>query len=99
METYGNDLSPSANEGVAREALPAVTWGGPWRALRHLWHARIPKSHWMLTLASIAVVIAALYLAKGLLVPLTLAVLLSFLLSRCVTGWSGGGWAVSRRCW
>jgi len=32
-------------------------------------------------LASIAVVIAALYLAKGLLVPLTLAVLLSFLLS------------------
>ena len=35
----------------------------------------------MLTLASIAVVIAALYLAKGVLVPLTLAVLLSFLLS------------------
>src|SRR5215208_4452534 len=39
------------------------------------------KQSWMLTLASIAVVIAALYLAKGLLVPLTLAVLLSFLLS------------------
>ena len=39
------------------------------------------KSSWMLTLASIAVVVAALYLAKGLLVPLTLAVLLSFLLS------------------
>ena len=37
------------------------------------------KSVWML--AAIAVVIAALYLAKGLLVPLTLAVLLSFLLS------------------
>ena len=37
------------------------------------------KSAWML--ASIAVVIAALYLAKGVLVPLTLAVLLSFLLS------------------
>ncbi|MEO8494318.1 MAG: AI-2E family transporter [Planctomycetota bacterium] len=35
----------------------------------------------ILTLASIAVVIAALYLGKGLLVPLTLAVLLSFLLS------------------
>ena len=35
----------------------------------------------MLTVASIAVVIAALYLAKGVLVPLTLAVLLSFLLS------------------
>lgn len=34
---------------------------------------------WML--ASIAVVIAALYLAKGVLVPLTLAVILSFLLS------------------
>ena len=32
-------------------------------------------------LASIAVVVTALYLAKGLLVPLTLAVLLSFLLS------------------
>src|SRR3972149_2499567 len=39
------------------------------------------KFSWMLTLASIAVVIAALYLAKGVLVPLTLAVLLSFLLS------------------
>jgi predicted PurR-regulated permease PerM len=37
------------------------------------------KSSWML--ASIAVVVAALYLAKGLLVSLTLAVLLSFLLS------------------
>jgi predicted PurR-regulated permease PerM len=35
----------------------------------------------MLTLASIAVVIAALYLAKGVLVSWTLAVLLSFLLS------------------
>ena len=39
------------------------------------------KPSWMMTLASIAVVIAALYLAKGVLVPLTLAVLLSFLLS------------------
>jgi predicted PurR-regulated permease PerM/methylmalonyl-CoA mutase cobalamin-binding subunit len=37
------------------------------------------KAAW--TLASIAVVVAALYLAKGVLVPLTLAVLLSFLLS------------------
>jgi predicted PurR-regulated permease PerM/CheY-like chemotaxis protein len=37
------------------------------------------KSAWMM--ASIAVVVGALYLAKGLLVPLTLAVLLSFLLS------------------
>src|SRR5450631_4108700 len=37
------------------------------------------KSVWMV--ASIAVVIAALYLAKGVLVPLTLAVLVSFLLS------------------
>jgi len=35
----------------------------------------------ILTLASIAVLVAALYLAKGVLVPLTLAVLLSFLLS------------------
>ena len=34
----------------------------------------------MSTLASTAVVIAALYMAKSLLVPLTLAVLLSFLL-------------------
>jgi predicted PurR-regulated permease PerM/methylmalonyl-CoA mutase cobalamin-binding subunit len=37
------------------------------------------KSVW--TLASVAVVVAALYLAKGVLVPLTLAVLLSFMLS------------------
>jgi predicted PurR-regulated permease PerM len=37
------------------------------------------KSIW--TLASVAVVVAALYLAKGVLIPLTLAVLLSFLLS------------------
>ena len=42
---------------------------------------KISQPPWMLTLASIAVVIAALYLAKGLLLPLTLAVLLSFLLS------------------
>ena len=39
------------------------------------------KPSWILTLASIAIVIAAVYLAKGVLVPLTLAVLLSFLLS------------------
>jgi predicted PurR-regulated permease PerM/CheY-like chemotaxis protein len=39
------------------------------------------KASWIMTLASIAVVVAALYLAKGLLVPLTLAVLLSFMLS------------------
>jgi predicted PurR-regulated permease PerM len=38
------------------------------------------KSTWMSTLASTVVVIAALYMAKSLLVPLTLAVLLSFLL-------------------
>src|SRR6187401_1262368 len=38
------------------------------------------KLSWMPTLASAAVVIAALYMAKSLLVPLTLAVLLSFLL-------------------
>ena len=41
---------------------------------------KISNSSWMLTLASIAVVIAALYLAKGLLIPLTLAVLLTFML-------------------
>ncbi|MEX0977519.1 MAG: AI-2E family transporter [Pirellulales bacterium] len=37
------------------------------------------RSAWMLT--AVGVVVAALYLAKGVLVPLTLAVLLSFLLS------------------
>src|SRR5271165_3879114 len=37
------------------------------------------KSAWML--GATAVVVAALYLAKGVLVPLTLALLLSFLLS------------------
>ena len=40
----------------------------------------VVKTSWMSTLASTAVVIAALYMAKSLLVPLTLAVLLSFLL-------------------
>ena len=39
------------------------------------------KPSWVVTLASIAVVIAAVYLAKRVLVPVTLAVLLSFLLS------------------
>src|SRR3954466_5954679 len=38
------------------------------------------KSSWISTLASAAIIIAALYMAKSLLVPLTLAVLLSFLL-------------------
>jgi predicted PurR-regulated permease PerM len=41
----------------------------------------LAKLAWMLTLASIAIVIGGLYLAKGILLPLTLAVLLSFLLS------------------
>jgi predicted PurR-regulated permease PerM len=41
----------------------------------------VSQPSWIMTLASIAVVIAALYLAKGVLVPLALAVLLSFLLS------------------
>jgi predicted PurR-regulated permease PerM/methylmalonyl-CoA mutase cobalamin-binding subunit len=36
------------------------------------------KSSWMLSLASLAVIVAALYLAKGVLVPLTLATLLTF---------------------
>lgn len=39
------------------------------------------KPTWILAGASIAVVVGALYLAKGVLVPLTLAALLSFLLS------------------
>jgi predicted PurR-regulated permease PerM len=42
---------------------------------------RSAKQPWMLTLAAIAVVIAALYLARDVLIPLTLAMLLSFLLS------------------
>ena len=41
----------------------------------------IAKTTWVLTLSSIAVVVASLYLAKAILVPLTLAVLLSFMLS------------------
>ncbi|TVQ01767.1 MAG: AI-2E family transporter [Planctomycetaceae bacterium] len=39
------------------------------------------ESHWILPLASIVVVVAALHFAKALLIPLTLAALLSFLLS------------------
>jgi predicted PurR-regulated permease PerM/CheY-like chemotaxis protein len=39
------------------------------------------KSSLLLTLASFVVLVAALYLAKGVLIPLTLAVLLTFLLS------------------
>ncbi len=38
------------------------------------------KSPWMLTLTSLSVVVAVLYLAKAVLVPLALALLLSFLL-------------------
>lgn len=42
---------------------------------------RSAKQPWILTLAATAVIMAALYLAKDVLVPLTLSVLLSFLLS------------------
>ena len=42
---------------------------------------KIPHASWMIMPASIAVIITGLYLAKGILVPCTLAVLLSFLLS------------------
>ena len=60
------------------------------------------KSAWML--GATAVVVAALYLAKGVLVPLTLAVLLSFLLSPVCDWLERRGWAVSRlscsrQCW
>ncbi|XZE43513.1 AI-2E family transporter [Pirellulaceae bacterium SH467] len=41
----------------------------------------VAKSSWILNLASIIVVISALYFAKALLVPIALAVLLSFALS------------------
>ena len=40
----------------------------------------LAKFSWILTLASAAVVVGALYLAKGFWFPLTLAVLLTFLL-------------------
>ena len=43
--------------------------------------ATATETHWMVPLASIAIIVAALYLAKGLIIPMTLAVLLSFLLS------------------
>jgi predicted PurR-regulated permease PerM len=46
----------------------------------------IVKSSWLSTLASTAIVIAALYLAKSLLIPLTLAVLLTYLL-RPICDW------------
>ena len=46
----------------------------------------IAKSSWTGMLVSVSVVIAALYLAKGVLIPLTLAALLSFLLSP-ICGW------------
>jgi len=46
----------------------------------------IAKSTWTGMLVSVSVVVAALYLAKGVLVPLTLAAMLSFLLSP-VCGW------------
>lgn len=49
-------------------------------------HDSIAKTPWILTLASIAVVVGALYFAKPVLVPLTLAVLLSFMLSP-ICGW------------
>ena len=39
------------------------------------------KSERMLALVSIAVVVTVLYVAKGVLVPLTIALLLSFLLT------------------
>lgn len=41
----------------------------------------VNRTTWIWTLASIAVVVGALYLAKGVLLPLILAVLFSFLLS------------------
>jgi len=43
------------------------------------------KPNFVLTLASVAVVIAALYLAKGVLIPIFLAVLMSFFLSPLCT--------------
>jgi predicted PurR-regulated permease PerM len=42
---------------------------------------KIPQASWMTMPASIAVIIVGLYLAKGILVPCIMAILLSFLLS------------------
>ena len=44
-------------------------------------HDDIPETPGIMRLAAIVVVVAAVYLAKAVLIPLTLAVLLSFLLS------------------
>ncbi len=41
----------------------------------------LAKSTWIVTLASVAVVVAALYLAKGVLLPVIMAVLFTFMLS------------------
>ena len=49
------------------------------------------KSSWTVTLVSVSVVVAVLYLAKGVLIPLTLAILLSFLLSP-ICGWLERRW-------
>ena len=59
---------------LARSLQPSLT-GDERMALSD----QFAKTAWVL--GSTAVIVAALYLAKGVLVPLTLAVLLSFLLS------------------
>lgn len=41
----------------------------------------LAKSTWIMTLASVAVVVGALYLAKGVLLPIIMAVLFTFLLT------------------
>lgn len=41
----------------------------------------LAKSTWIMTLASVAVVVAALYLAKGVLLPVIMAILFTFLLT------------------
>lgn len=41
----------------------------------------LAKTSWIMTLASVAVVVAALYLAKGVLLPVIMAILFTFLLT------------------
>ena len=45
-----------------------------------------------------AVVVAGIYFGRPVLMPLALAVLLSFALAPLVALLSGIGWAMSRRC-
>jgi predicted PurR-regulated permease PerM len=51
------------------------------------------------TVALTAFIVAALYIARDLLIPLSLAALLTFLLAPLVSHWSGGSDEFVRCCW